>query len=969
MKKRILSAVIAIVLCFATAAPLTAAAETSTPYWQKTATVEGRELTLTVKSKNAAGIIAGGTVELKYDTDVLEYIGCDDNDTAKTNGAINPKSTNSSIVANFASATAFSTDCTLITAKFSIKDGKICSDTPFTIVRDKLVSAGDGAADLPKQVNVDSNGKTVSPSVEFTCAHTESNWVITKQPTSAAKGERVKKCTACGKILETEELDPVAVPYWQKTATVSGRTLTLKIESKNAAGLAGGGTVELQYDPDVLEYVGCKDTDTAKTYGTINPKSTNNSIIANFASAVSFSTDCTLLTATFNIKDGKVCGTQPFKVIRDMLACSGDGTSANLPKQINVDANGEVVSPDVEFTCPHETTKTDTVESTCIKEGYTSVTCTVCGYEISRTYLPLAEHIKGNWEITKQPTTTEVGEKVIRCVVCKKILETKEIDKVISAISYWKKTATLNGKTLTLKIESVNGANRLHGGTVELQYNPEVLEFKKNDNNTYGKTLEGISCVNGLTDRNTIIVNLANATANENDGILVIAEFTIKDGKTCASNPFTIIRDNAAGFDSTGKIASINIGADGKPVMPEVEFTCLHSDTVTKTVPSTCTEVGHTIVTCTDCGIGISDTEIPKLSHTWNSWAADENGNVFKTCSVCGEHNTDETVNIKNDFYLAYASALITDSINLKFFISDTNKDFNAEYTEDAGIALLASDNVSYVSFDKLNMESYNNTQYYTYTIEMYAYQMTDKMTIRPYIKIKDGTVIFGNIGTSRDDRWLEYDVSTYLSSTYGNKGNPESYREFAIKFANYGAALQKEFSYNSDHLANDWIEDENKKMVDMNAYRSAENNVGEISNGTIPSEAKISWAISIDSTVQFSCKLENYKLPTGYKLYIADNPSDIESGKAVQMTGLFSKYSAKFDSLSPQRYADIVSKTLYIVNKDGDVVMQSGKINFSVTSYIYNNGGLSSHTESYRTLLNSMQELSVAIRNWLSNK
>ncbi len=963
MKKRILSAFIAIILCFATAAPITAAAEASTPYWQKTATVEGRELTLTVKSKNAGGVIAGGTVELQYDTDVLEYVGCNDSDIAKTNGAINPKSTNNSIVANFASATAFSTDCTLITAKFNIKEGQICSDTPFKIIRDKLVSAGDGtAANIPKQVNIDADGKLVSPAVEFTCTHTESSWIITKQPTSAEKGERIKKCTACGKVLQTEELDPIAIPYWQKTAVVSGRTLTLTIESKNAAGLAGGGTVELQYDPEVLEYTGCKDTDVAKTGGVINPKSENNTIVANFARAVSFSTDCTLLTATFNIKDGKTCGNQPFKIIRDVLNCSGDGTAANPARRVNVDENGIPVTPAVEFTCPHELTTTETVESTCIKNGYSSVTCAACGYEVSRTELPLAEHISGNWEITKQPTATEEGEKVIRCVVCKKVLKTEKIDKVILVTSYWKKTATLNGRTLTLKIESVNGADRLHGGGVELKYDPEVLEFKKNENNNYGKTLDGISTVNGLTNDNTFIANLANATPNENDGILVIAEFTLKDGKTCASNPFTIIRDYVAGFDSTGKIANINIDIDGNAVMPEVEFTCLHSDKVTKTVPATCTTVGHTIITCADCGIGISNTEIAKLPHTWDSWSADENGDVFETCSICGERNSADSVNIKNDFYLVKVNALVTDSIALNFIVSDTNKSFHAAYTEEAGVALLVSGNVSYIPMSKLTVN--NDATVYTYTTEIYAHQMTDSVTIRPYVKIKDGTVILGNIGANRNDYWLDYSVAKYLNNLYNNYTGPS--RELAIKLANYGAASQLNLSYKTNSLPNYWITDESSKTADPKAYLQAEDNLREISAGTLTG-ATISRSAVVKSTVSYSCTISNFKTSSGQKLYIADSFSDIKSGKAVEMLGFGSKHSATFGSVSPQHYNSVVTKTIYLVDANGNKLAESGAIDFSVSSYIYNNGGLSSNSELYTNLLNSMQELSVAIHNYMN--
>ena len=178
------------------------------------------------------------------------------------------------------------------------------------------------------------------------------------------------------------------LPYWDKAVTIEGRTLTLTITSKNAAGVLGGGVIELKYDPDVLEFKNTSKTglsDSTNICGVVNGLSDLNTFIANFASAKSFTEDRTLVIATFEIKDGKTCTGNPFTVVRDRLIDSGDGTSARPVKQVNIDSDGNLISPTVRFSCSHSTLT--------------------------------------DWEITKRPTYTEEGEQVRRCTVCNKIVE------------------------------------------------------------------------------------------------------------------------------------------------------------------------------------------------------------------------------------------------------------------------------------------------------------------------------------------------------------------------------------------------------------------------------------------------------------------------------------------------------------------------------------------------------------------
>jgi len=63
---------------------------------------------------------------------------------------------------------------------------------------------------------------------------------------------------------------------------------------------------------------------------------------------------------------------------------------------------------------------------TCTGFGYTTYTCTKCGYSYTGDYVAPA-HTPGDWVIVKEPTTTETGLERRTCTVCGKLLEEREI--------------------------------------------------------------------------------------------------------------------------------------------------------------------------------------------------------------------------------------------------------------------------------------------------------------------------------------------------------------------------------------------------------------------------------------------------------------------------------------------------------------------------------------------------------------
>ena len=54
------------------------------------------------------------------------------------------------------------------------------------------------------------------PEIEKPHTHTPSDWIETKAPTEDEAGIKVKKCTGCGQVLETEEIEKL--PCTHKTS-------------------------------------------------------------------------------------------------------------------------------------------------------------------------------------------------------------------------------------------------------------------------------------------------------------------------------------------------------------------------------------------------------------------------------------------------------------------------------------------------------------------------------------------------------------------------------------------------------------------------------------------------------------------------------------------------------------------------------------------------------------------------------
>ena len=95
-----------------------------------------------------------------------------------------------------------------------------------------------------------------------------------------------------------------------------------------------------------------------------------------------------------------------------------DQSTFNVKVTIDVNNSSTVIAQGLEanavITCAHSY-EAEVVAPTCTKLGHTVHTCAYCGDTYYDTYVNALGHEMGEWETTKEPTTTEEGEETRYC--------------------------------------------------------------------------------------------------------------------------------------------------------------------------------------------------------------------------------------------------------------------------------------------------------------------------------------------------------------------------------------------------------------------------------------------------------------------------------------------------------------------------------------------------------------------------
>ncbi len=257
---------------------------------------------------------------------------------------------------------------------------------------------------------------------------------------------------------------------------------------------------------------------------------------------------------------------------------------------------------------------TEVTAPTCTEPGYTTYTCTACGYSYVADEVAALGH---SYEaVVTAPTCTEGGYTTYTCAVC---ADSYVADEVAALGHTWNSGVITTDPTCTE--EGVKTFTcELCGDT----YTDEVAAL--------GHSYEAVVTAPTCTEAGYTTYTCACGDSYVADEVAALGHTwnsgVITTDPTCTEEGVKTFTCELCGDTYTDEVAALG-----------------HSYEAVVTAP-TCTEAGYTTYTCA-CGDSYADDEVAALGHTWNGGVittdpteTDEGVKTF-TCEVCGETRTE----------------------------------------------------------------------------------------------------------------------------------------------------------------------------------------------------------------------------------------------------------------------------------------------------------------------------------------
>lgn len=154
---------------------------------------------------------------------------------------------------------------------------------------------------------------------------------------------------------------------------------------------------------------------------------------------------------------------------------------------------------------------------------------------------------------------------------------------------------------------------------------------------------------------------------------------------------------------------------------------------------------------------------------------------------------------------LAGRSLLFKDIIKMRFYFDISATGVTTATPENSGLLIWTEE--EYAAFDshtvdnagkKLRGLTYSVNGYYADTQGIPAKNMVDKLYVRAYVILPDGSYEYSDI--------TEFSPVMYAQIILDKETSSETMKELVIALMNYGAAAQKRFNYKTDELMNAWL-------------------------------------------------------------------------------------------------------------------------------------------------------------------
>ncbi|MGN0458582.1 MAG: hypothetical protein ACI4IL_06415 [Eubacterium sp.] len=286
--------------------------------------------------------------------------------------------------------------------------------------------------------------------------------------------------------------------------------------------------------------------------------------------------------------------------------------------------------------------------------------------------------------------------------------------------------------------------------------------------------------------------------------------------------------------------------------------TCNHANTTTSEVvtkEATCKEEGSktVTVTCSDCGTVVSTevVAIPTTDHKWGEWVYNEdatnsaNGTETRTCSVCGETETQAVADTKDlrirSINLSLGSAIV---VNCKINTTTVNA-FDEVY------AIVGKENKmdgSIVETRIDDMDIVDGTRKVFEFTNIAPQNMKDALTITFY-GVRNGRTYHGT-------SYVYGGIATYAYSQLKNVTSKTPFAQMLVDMLHYGAAAQVYQNYNTEDLANAELTETQLGYgsgVTAPSYTQTQN-----TSYRVPDTVQYRWrsvGLKLDSAVRFNMR------------------------------------------------------------------------------------------------------------------
>lgn len=294
----------------------------------------------------------------------------------------------------------------------------------------------------------------------------------------------------------------------------------------------------------------------------------------------------------------------------------------------------------------HQYVEVEEIAPTCTSAGSIKYECSDCESEYTETIKPLG-HTEGDWEITKEPTSTEEGTRVKKCTRCGEVLVTETIELREDI----KEDIKSPSAEVPLEVNEITNEDVV---AVPHEHKYNVIDEKASTCTTAGYKIYSCECganyreVLELKEHN-IVTNTKESSCTEN-GIIT---YTCQDCGNIVKTEVikapghdwkeTIIKEASCTEDGKVKLTCKTCKHEEEKIISALG----HSWNLKEHKEVSCENDGYDKYECSRCHEEIVKNYVKAIGHDWiesyrEEATNDVDGKIVYTCNNC--NNTKEEI-------------------------------------------------------------------------------------------------------------------------------------------------------------------------------------------------------------------------------------------------------------------------------------------------------------------------------------